>query len=434
MASTHVIILGGGFAGVACAHRLAGRHDIRVTLFDRTGRQEFTPLLYQVATAELAPSDVSFDLAGRFHRHHNVEVRTAEVVAADPRAHRVTLAGGESVTGDVLVLAAGSQPNFFHTTGADRFAYPLYSLDGAERIRGRAQQLLRDAGAEPDRSDGGAVRFVVVGGGPTGVETAGALADLLDDVVPHLNRQLAGVATEVILIDHGQELLAAFSKESRERAAARLRERGVHLRFGTSAQEVTTDRVVLSDGSTVATQLAVWAGGEAAAPVVSAAGLPTGHGGRVDVLADLTVEGYPGVYAVGDAANVPSGTGEPLPQLGSVALQSGDRAAHNILAEHEGKPREPFHYHDKGIMAMLDRQHAVAELGARRHEVHGRLAFAAWLAVHAELLDNVRAEASALASWADEFYLRPHHRAPALLEAATVDAPRLRSTALGGVT
>ena len=187
----HVMIVGGGFAGVACARRLAGQPGVRVTLIERNGYHQFQPLLYQVATAELTPDDVRFDLAAMFAKHDNVEVRTAEVVAADPAGPAVTLAGGEAIAGDVLVLAAGAQPNFFHTPGADRHTFPLYSLEDAERVRSRVLQLFEDAGAKPELVDEGALTFVVVGGGATGVETAGALAELVHDVMPHVHPRLA---------------------------------------------------------------------------------------------------------------------------------------------------------------------------------------------------------------------------------------------------
>jgi NADH dehydrogenase len=163
-----------------------------------------------------------------------------------------------------------------------------------------------------------------------------------------------------------------------------------------------------------------------AAPLAASAGLPQGHGGRIDVRPDLTVEGFPAVYALGDFANIPSGDEPALPQLGSVAQQAGTWAAGNILADLRGDGRQSFHYHDKGIMAMIGRRAAVAEIGEHRHELHGRLAFAAWLGVHAQLLANAGAELNAFLSWADEFYLRSHHRSAALLDPANIDTPRIR--------
>jgi NADH:ubiquinone reductase (H+-translocating) len=423
--ATHVVVVGGGFAGVACARRLAGQEGVRVTLLERNGYHQFQPLLYQVATAELTPDDIRFDLTAMFAGHDNVEVRTAEVVAADPGVPAVTLAGGEVVAADVLVLAAGAQPNFFHTPGADRFSFPLYSLDDAERVRSRVLQLFQDASAKPELVDEGALTFVVVGAGATGVETAGALGELVHDVMPHVHPHLAVAGAKVILVDLGHAVLGPFSEEAHDYAAKQLQRRGVQIRLGTSARDIGPGHVTLSDGTTVKTHLTVWGGGLMAAPLAASSGVTQGRGGRIDVRPDLTVEGFPAVYVLGDIANIPAADDQPLPQLGSVAQQAGDKAGRNILADLKGEGRQPFHYHDKGIMAMIGRKAAVAEIGERRHELHGRLAFAAWLGVHAQLLANAGAELNAFLTWADEFYLRSHHRSAALLDPATIDTPRI---------
>jgi len=423
--SAHVVVVGGGFAGVACARRLAGQPGVHVTLLERTGYHQFQPLLYQVATAELTPDDIRFDLEEMFAKHDNVEVRTAEAVAADPSAPSVTLAGGEVVAGDLLVLAAGAQPNFFHTPGADRHTFPLYSLQDAERVRSRVLQLFEDAGAKPELVDEGALTFVVVGAGATGVETAGALAELVHDVMPHVHPQLAIAGARVILVDLGHAVLGPFSPDAHDYAAKQLQRRGVQLRLGTSAREIGPGHVTLSDGTTIPTHLTVWGGGLMAAPLAADAGLSQGRGGRIDVRPDLTVEGFPSVYALGDLANIPGADDQALPQLGSVAQQAGDWAGGSILGGLRGEDRRPFQYHDKGIMAMIGRKAAVAEIGEHRHELHGRLAFAAWLGVHAQLLANAGAELNAFLAWADEFYLRSHHRSAALLDPATIDTPRI---------
>jgi NADH dehydrogenase len=423
--ATHVVVVGGGFAGVACVRRLAGQEGVRVTLLERTGYHQFQPLLYQVATAELTPDDIRFDLVAMFAGHDNVEVRTAEVEAVDPAAPAVTLTGGEVVAADVVVLAAGAQPNFFHTPGADRFSFPLYSLDDAERVRSRVLQLFQDVSAKPELVDEGALTFVVVGAGATGVETAGALGELLHDVMPHAYPHLAVAGAQVILVDLVHAVLGPFSEEAHGYAAKQLQRRGVQLRLGTSAKDIGPGHVTLSDGTTLRTHLTVWGGGLMAAPLAAGAGLSQGRGGRIDVRPDLTVEGFPAVYALGDIANIPAADDQALPQLGSVAQQAGDRAGRNILAELKGEGRQPFQYHDKGIMAMIGRKAAVAEIGEHRHELHGRLAFAAWLGVHAQLLANAGAELNAFLTWADEFYLRSHHRSAALLDPATINTPRI---------
>jgi NADH:quinone reductase (non-electrogenic) len=423
--NTHVVIVGGGFAGVACAKGLADRDNVRVTLVDKNGYHQFQPLLYQVATAELAPQDIAFDLEDLFSDQENVEVRTAEVVAADPQARSVTLADESAIEGDVLVLAAGSRPNFFHTPGAEEFAFPLYSLADAERVRSRVLQLFQDVSAKPELVDEGALTFVVIGAGATGVESAGALAELVHNVMPHMYEHLAIAGAKVILVDLGHAVLAPFSDEAHAYAAKQLQRRGVQLKLGVSAKEIAADHVALSDGTTIKTHLTLWGGGLMAARLSASSGLTPGRGGRLDVQPDLTVEGTAGVYALGDFANVPSGDDSALPQLGSVAQQTGDWAARNILAGIDGKAAKPFVYHDKGIMAMIGRKAAVAEVGEHRHEMHGRIAFAAWLGVHAQLLANAGAEVNAFLAWADEFYLRPHHRSAALLDPSTIDAPRI---------
>jgi NADH dehydrogenase len=210
----------------------------------------------------------------------------------------------------------------------------------------------------------------------------------------------------VYLVDHGHALLGPFPVKAHDYAARVLQEKGVQLRMGIGVKDVAPDHVLLSDGTSIQTRTAVWAGGLMASPLAANAGLPQGHGGRIEVKADLTVEGFPGVYALGDFANVPSPEGQPLPQLGSVALQSGEWTAKNILAEIAGEARTPFHYHDKGIMAMIGRDAAVAAVGKKRHELDGPIAFAAWLGVHALLMSTVRERIEAFIDWAWNYFGR----------------------------
>jgi NADH dehydrogenase len=286
-------------------------------------------------------------------------------------------------------------------------------------------QLFGDASAKPELVDDGALTFVVVGGGPTGVEISGALSELVHDVMPHRYPNVAVSGARIILVDLGSVLLAPFSDESHEYTAKQLQRRGVELRLKTAVKEVARDHVVLNDGTTIPTHLVIWGGGEMASEIAGNAGIGQGHGGRIDVQPDLTVPGHPKVFAVGDVANIPFGDEHALPQLGSVAQQSGEWAAKNILGDIDGTGRAPFHYRDKGIMAMIGRKAAVAEMGAHRHEMHGRIAFAAWLGVHAELLSNTGAELKSFIAWANDFYFRPHHRSAELLDPAQVELPRI---------
>src|SRR4051794_20949371 len=286
----YVVVLGGGFAGVGAVKRLARKDGVAVTLIDRHNYHQFQPLRYQVATSQLASSDIAFSLRKLFRNHENVDVKLGDVVALDTAARSVTLADGESFAGDSLVLAAGSRPNFFHTPGAEEHALPLYSLEDATRLRSRLLTVFEAADRDPTLIDQGALTFVVVGGGPTGVELAGALADLIAETMSVEYHHLAVSAAQIHLVD-------------------------------------------------------------------------------------LSVADLPGVYAIGDNANIPGPDGEAYPQLGSVALQSGTWAAQNILADAAGMSRKPFHYHDKGIMAMIGRGAAIAEVGSHRHELHGAIAF-----------------------------------------------------------
>ena len=392
---SHVVIVGAGMAGLGCARRLADHEHVRVTLVDRHNYHQFQPLLYQVATSQLAPSDIAFQMRKLFREHPNVDVKLADVAAVDAATRTVTTKEGDPLTGDALVVASGSVPNFFHTPGAEQHAFPLYSLDDATRLRSRVLGVFEDADRDPSLLDQGALNFVVVGGGPTGVETAGALGDMIRDTMTVEFRDLAVSAARVHLVDLGHVLLAAFSETAHDYVAKILQRKGVELNLGVRVTEVGAGHVTLSDGSTIATRCVVWGGGIKSAPI----GLAQGAGGRVNVLPDLTVDDAPNVYAIGDVANIPGPDGHYLPQLGSVAQQSGIWAADNLLADFAGKPRKPFHYHDKGIMAMIGRGAAIAEVGAHRHELHGAIAHAAWLGVHATLMTGVRNRVEGFLDW-----------------------------------
>jgi NADH:ubiquinone reductase (H+-translocating) len=414
----HVIVVGGGFAGVGCVKRLARDEHVRVTLVDRNNYHQFQPLLYQVATSQIAPSHVGFSLRKLFRNHANVEVKLAEVAAVDPRTRTVTTTDGAQYQGDAVVIAAGAVPNFFHTPGAAEHAYPLYSLADAQQLRSRIIAVFEEADRDPALMARGVLNFVVVGGGPTGVETAGALSDLIRETMMIEYQEVPVAKAQIHLVDAGSALLTPFSATAHRYVAKVLTRMGVEIHLETKVTEIGPGHVTLGDGTTILTRCVVWGGGNMAPPLAGEVGATQGHGGRIEVLPDLGLEGLPGVYAIGDVANIPGPDGT-LPQLGSVAMQSGVAVADNILADAAGRPRAPFRYRDKGIMAMIGRGAAIAA-GPRRRELRGFPAFAAWLGVHALLLTGVRNRAETFLDWGWDYLSRS--RGPQLLDRSEATA------------
>jgi NADH:quinone reductase (non-electrogenic) len=410
----HVVIVGGGFAGMGAARRLAHDGRVRVTLIDRNNYHQFQPLLYQVATSQIASSHIAFSLRKLFRKHENVAVKMAEVAEVDPATKTAVTSDGARHTGDVLMLAAGSRPNFFHTPGAEQFAFPLYSLLDASRLRSRIIAVFEAADRDPSLIDRGVLNLVIVGGGPTGVEMAGALADLIEETLSIEYHDLAVSAARIHLVDLGDTLLGPFSDKAHAYVQKVLTRKGVHLHLGVAVTEVAAGHVTLGDGSTIPTRCVIWGGGIMAPEVARAEALPHGHGGRIEVAPDLTVDGFDDVYAIGDVANIPGPDGRALPQLGSVALQSGVWAANNVLAGLDGHPRRSFEYRDKGIMAMIGRGAALAEVGPRRRELHGLPAFLAWLGVHAVLMTGVRNRIETFIDWGWDYLSRS--RGPQVLD------------------
>jgi NADH dehydrogenase len=254
------------------------------------------------------------------------------------------------------------------------------------------------------------------------VELAGALADLIHETMSAEYHHLAVTAAQIHVVDLGHSLLGAFSDKAHDYASKVLGRKGVRMHLGVAVTEVGPGHVALADGTMIRTRCVIWGGGIMAPGVAAAAGLPQGRGGRIDVQGDLTVDGMPGVYVIGDVANIPSPDGQSHPQLGSVALQSGVAAADNLLADFAGESRTAFHYHDKGIMAMIGRGAAVAEVGPHRHELHGVIAFSSWLGVHALLMTGVRNRIDAFVNWGWDYFSGA--RGPQVLdrsEAARID-------------
>ncbi len=289
-----VLIVGGGMAGVACAKRLAKHDGVQVMLLDRHNYSQFQPLLYQVATSQLGSGDVASPLRNLEVHNKSVRIRLGEAVSLDPLAHSATIESGPPLEADVLVVAGGARANFFGVPGAAEHAFPLYSLRDAQRLRSRIIDAFEEAERDPTLIDKGALTFVIVGGGPTGTEMAGALSEMIHGSLTAEFRDLAVSRAKVILVDHGHVLLSAYGDGAHAYAAKALQRDGVQLRMGTGVTEVGPGHVTLSDGSVIPTRCVVWGGGIQAAGFVAQSSLPLGRGGRVVTNADLTVEGFPG--------------------------------------------------------------------------------------------------------------------------------------------
>jgi NADH dehydrogenase len=397
-----VVVIGAGFGGLAVARGLA-KQPVDVTLIDRHNFTTFQPLLYQVATAGLNPADVAHPVRGLFHRQENLRFRQGEVDGVDWEAQRLHLAGQRDVPFDQLVIAVGAVVTWFGVPGAADWALPLYTLDDAVRLRNHILGRFEAADADPSLIDEGALTFVVVGGGPTGVETAGALAELVAVVFRRDYPQLDVGRARVVLVEARDALLAPFKPGSQRHAEETLRARQVEVRLDDTVAEVTEHNVRFSDGAgegeVVPAQTVVWAAGVTAHPLAGKLELETSRGGRIVVDGDLAVPDHPGVWVVGDVGAIPGKDGAPLPQLAPVAMQSGAHVAKQIGRQLDGKPLRPFRFHDKGTMATIGRRAAVAELpGGLR--LRGTLAWIAWLFLHLLYLAGIRNRASVLLNWA----------------------------------
>jgi NADH dehydrogenase len=331
-----------------------------------------------------------------------------EVTSVDIEQRAVTTAAGNAFAGDFLVLATGAHVNFFGTPGAQQYTLPLYSLTDAEKLRSVILKTLEAADRSPRDTTPGSLNFVMVGGGPTGVEMAGTLADTLHQLLKTEYRHIPPDRAQVFLIEQVPVVLADFSTDSQAYAKSALEQRLVQLRLGVAVKEVTPNEVLLSDGSQISAKTVIWAAGLRANDIPSKAPHANLPNGRLDVQPDLTLRGFDDVYALGDLANAIGPDGKPLPQLAAVAQQAGKHCARNILASIEGEPTTPFVYSDRGILAMIGRNAAIAELGKSHHEITGPLAFVAWLGVHATLLTTTRAEVEAIIEWAWEYYGGAH--------------------------
>lgn len=395
-----VVIVGAGFAGLNAAHAL--RHaDVDVMIVDKNNFHTFQPLLYQVSTGYLPAEQVGAALRSVFRGQKNASVRVGKVVAADLDANRLRLADGDELVYDYLVVTAGAKANFFGIPGMEDNSWPLYTLDDAIRLRAHLLNELERADCAPGHAERSTV--VVVGGGPTGVEMAGALTAMAPTFIgPH-------VKLRVILVEATPRLLGAFSERSSAFALEDLRKRGVEVRLEEAVESADHEGVTLKSGERIETHTIVWGAGVAANNIGTALGLETGRGGRIVVNDDLRVSDRPNVFVAGDVSVTP----EPLPQLAPVAIQGGKHVGKQIVRLLKGKTTERFEYRDKGIMAVLGRGDAVAELplaprkgGYVKHPLRfaGFPAWVLWIGVHIIYLIGFRNRIKVVVDWAWDYF------------------------------
>ncbi len=393
----HVLILGGGFAGLYAARALK-RAPVRVTVVDRRNHHLFQPMLYQVATAALNPSDIAAPIRSVLRNQPNTEVLLGIVESIDPVRRRVVLTDGADSTYDYLIVATGAQHSYFGHDDWERLAPGLKSLEDAVTIRERVLLAFEKAEREPDPVRRQALlTFVVIGGGPTGVEMAGAVAELRRYALRRDFRRIDPRDATVLLLEGGTRLLPSYPPSLSDKAKQELRRLGVEVRTETMVTNVRPGSVVAA-GWTIPTQTVIWAAGNVASPVLQSLGTPLDSAGRAIVEPDCTVPGHPEIFVLGDAALFNHQEGGPLPGISPVAIQMGQYAARAIQADIEGQPRRAFHYWDKGQLAVIGRGRAVADIW--RLHFGGLLAWLVWTFVHIFFLIGFRNRLLVMIQWA----------------------------------
>jgi NADH dehydrogenase len=411
-----VVIVGGGFGGLAAAKRLAGR-DVDVTLIDRRNHHVFQPLLYQVATAALSPADIAAPIRSILRRAKNVRVLLDGVCAVFPDARHVMLESGRALPYDWLILATGARHSYFGRDDWARHAPGIKSIEDALAVRRRVLLALERAETEQNRRvRDSLLTFVVIGGGPTGVEMAGAIAELARQAVSRDFRSITPHCSRVVLIEAGERLLPSFPKFLSKRTARSLRQLGVEVRLGAPVTEVGPHHVRVGRDP-IMTYTTVWAAGVEASPAAEWLGVRSDRSGRVIVASDLTIPDHPTIFAIGDTAAAPDGRGGMLPGVAPVAKQQGRYVADRIL----GRTGAPFRYRDRGNLATIGRSRAVAELGRLR--LWGLPAWLMWSAAHVWFLIGFRSRMAVTLNWLWNYLT--YHRSARLITGEVI-APAMQ--------
>ena len=393
----HVVIVGAGFAGLEAAKILGRRDDVRVTVVDRRNHHLFQPLVYQVATAALDPSDVAAPIRGILHRARNTDVVLAEVASINRAGRRLQLADGASVDYDHLIVAAGAQDNYFGHAGWPQYAPGMKSIEDALEVRRRVLFAFEEAEREEDEARRRAwMTFVIIGGGPTGVELAGSLSEMAHRALPRDFRHIDTHSARIVLVEGLDRLLPAYSEHLSARAKQVLEKLQIQVRLGTRVTEIDADGVVLG-GERIEARTVLWGAGVSPSPLGKLLGAPVNRAGQVEVAADLTLPGDARVSVAGDLAAVTQ-DGQPVPGLAPAAMQMGRAAARNVLRRVEGKAAEPFRYLDKGSFAVIGRGAAVGSIFSK-FEVSGVIAWFMWATIHLLYLVSFRSRIAVMFTW-----------------------------------
>lgn len=408
-APNRVVVVGAGFAGLNVAKALRGA-PVELTLIDQRNYHTFQPLLYQVATAAMDAGDVAHHVRDVLHRHRQARFRLGRVVGMDLATKEVMLADGERLPYDQLVLAPGAVYHDFGVPGAHEHAFVLKSVAESVALRSHLLRCFERAARDASEIDKGILTVAIVGGGPTGVEMAGALVELLDRVLPKDFPELDLSRARVVLLEAAGQVLGPYHPNSQRYVEQVLRRRGVDLRLGTAVAEVRADRLILQGGEELPYGTLLWAAGVRAHPLVEVLGVPLDRAGRVPVNADLSLPQHPEVWVVGDAAG-PIGSGRTFPQVAQVAIQQGKRVAKNVVARGQGRPTTDFRYRDFGQMAIVGRSAGVAELSPALSglRMRGFLGWLAWLFIHLVYLPGHQNRLRALLGWAYEWLTYDRH-------------------------
>jgi len=394
----HVVILGAGFGGIGAAQKLRDA-PVRLTIINKHDYHTFQPLIYQVATDELAPAEVGHPIRDLLHRHKDWTFHQCDVRSIDLANKKVIVDGMPAIDYDYLIVALGAVVNFHGTVGAAEHSFPLYTMSDAIRLHDQILKMFEAADKNPSLIDDGALTFCIVGGGATGTELAGAMSELLH---AELSDDYPNVPTEkfrVVLYEHSPHLLAPFQPKLRDYALKTLSDRGVEVHTGAGVKEVGPTQIKLVSGDTVKTHTVVWAAGLQANPVAASLGIELAPGGHIPVDSQLQLKDHPEVFAVGDiASTLDANSGRPLPGLGSVALQAGRYVGTAIAQLLDRQQLSPFEYVNKGTMAQVGRGAAVVEF-AGGETLKGTIAWLAWLGVHLSLLSGAEEKTSVFVDW-----------------------------------